>query len=111
MSNTQGFKVGDEVVFGAKTGEKSRAVITKLNAKRAKVSLLERRGTNGQYPIGSVWTVSYGVLKLATVSKAVAKQRKRMSALEAAVSAFSTKPDVDNYNKVAQRLLEAGEDL
>lgn len=50
-------KVGDTVVFGTKSGEQTKAEITKLYRKRIQVKLLEQRGTRKVLPVGTLVNV------------------------------------------------------
>ena len=51
------FSVGDKVLFGRGNGEKTLAEVTKVNRASIKVKTLESRGTQRNYPVGTVWKV------------------------------------------------------
>lgn len=51
------FNIGDVVLFGRPHGEKTRAMVVKVNRVTLKVELLEKRGRNRTYPIGDIWTI------------------------------------------------------
>ncbi len=48
------FQIGESVVFGRESGESTRGVIVKINAKTVGVRQDEPRG---RYPVGTVWRV------------------------------------------------------
>ena len=51
------FAVGDLVLFGRDSGEKTLGKIKKVNPTRYKVEQLESRGTFRTYRVGTIWTV------------------------------------------------------
>jgi hypothetical protein len=51
-------ELGDTVIFGTKTGEKTKGKVVKINQKTYNLELLEIRGKNGRYPIGTPWRVA-----------------------------------------------------
>lgn len=61
---------GMRVVFGrpGPHAEKSLGVIEKCNPSTAKVKLLEERGTNRDYPVGTIFTVHYSLMEPEPVS-------------------------------------------
>jgi hypothetical protein len=59
----QQFKVGMKVYFGRKRGEQTLGEIVKMNPRKAKVKQLEDRGAIRDYPIGTVWTVPFTLMK------------------------------------------------
>lgn len=62
--------IGDRVIFGNPRGEKTLGEIVKLNPKKAKVKLLEDRGTKRVSRAGAIWTVPYGGISLAPEGRA-----------------------------------------
>jgi len=56
-------RLGDRVIFGRGSGEKTLGKIVKLNAKSAKVEQLEERGSTRNRPVGTVWGVQYSLLE------------------------------------------------
>lgn len=64
MLNTEA-KIGMKVMFGrgGYNAERTLGEIIKLNDKSAKVKLLESRGTNRQYPVGTVFGVAYSLME------------------------------------------------
>ena len=57
----QDCKVGMVVTFGRANGEKTRAKVEKLNPTKAKVSILEDRGSKSK--VGDIWVVTYSALE------------------------------------------------
>jgi len=51
------FKVGEKVLFGRDSGEKTLGEVLKVNRSKVKVKQLECRGTFRSYPVGTVWRV------------------------------------------------------
>jgi hypothetical protein len=51
------FSVGDKVLFGRGRGEKTLAEVIKVNRVSVKVKTLESRGTQRNYPVGTIWKV------------------------------------------------------
>jgi hypothetical protein len=62
-------RVGLTVIFGLENGEKSLAEIVKLNPVKAKLKLLEHRGTGRGSTPGSIWVVPYSAFELANQSQ------------------------------------------
>lgn len=59
------FQVGDIVSFGVGRGEQTLGKIIKINRVRAKVKLLEaRRSSKKHWPVGAIFSVGYGYMKL-----------------------------------------------
>jgi len=58
-------KVGMKIVFGrpGERAEKSVGVIERVNPAKAKVKLLEERGTHKTYPVGTVFDVPYSLME------------------------------------------------
>ena len=58
-------KVGMKIVFGrpGDRAEKSVGVIERVNLAKAKVKLLEERGTHKTYPVGTVFGVPYSLME------------------------------------------------
>ena len=54
-------RVEMKVIFGRDTGEKTRGVIVRLNPKKAKVRILEDRGSKSE--AGQVWGVPYSMME------------------------------------------------
>jgi hypothetical protein len=54
-------KIGMRVVFGRPNGEKTLGEITKINTQKAKVKILEERGSKGY--AGQVWGVPYSMME------------------------------------------------
>lgn len=54
-------KIGMQVIFGRKQGEKTLGIVTKLNDKKAKVKILENRGSRST--AGSQWSVPYSLME------------------------------------------------
>lgn len=58
-------RIGIKVVFGrpGQLAEKSVGEIIKLNPTKAKVKLLEERGTHRTYPVGTIFAVPYSLME------------------------------------------------
>jgi len=54
-------KIGMEVIFGRGRGEKTRGIVRKINLKKAKVEILEDRGSRS--PKGAEWGVPYSMME------------------------------------------------
>lgn len=63
----QTFKVGDKVWFGRENGQHTMGEVVKINPTRIKVRQLEERS---HYPVGTVWTVSPTLLRIADRTRA-----------------------------------------
>ena len=49
--------MGERVLFGRDSGEKTLGEVIKVNRAKLRVKQLEGRGTLRSYPVGTVWTV------------------------------------------------------
>ena len=58
MQDNGDFRLGQEVMFGRRNGQKTRGEVVKINRKTLKVKTLEDRG--GKSKVGDVWTVGKG---------------------------------------------------
>ena len=56
-------KIGMQVYFGRSQGEKTLGKIIKLNPTKAKVEILEGRGTGRGGVAGSAWSVPYSLME------------------------------------------------
>lgn len=56
-------QVGMKVVFGTPSGEKTLGEIVKLNFQKAKVKILESRGSRRVSTEGSIWSVPYSMME------------------------------------------------
>lgn len=64
MEHSNG-RVGQQVLFGRKNGEKTLGVVVKVNPKKFKVKQLQKRGDDLRtYPVGTVWTVPASLCSL-----------------------------------------------
>jgi hypothetical protein len=50
----------DVVIFGRGNGEKTKGIVVKLNPKKAKIKILEDRGSKSK--AGEIWTVPYSLI-------------------------------------------------
>lgn len=56
------FSAGDKVIFGRRRGEQTRGTVIKVNRTRIKIRQDESRGTMRDYPVGTIWTVAWGLV-------------------------------------------------
>jgi hypothetical protein len=64
------FSVGEIVVFGRVGGECTHGKVSRLNPKRVKIVTLEKRGDGRGSAPGTIWNVSYGLVRRATPENA-----------------------------------------
>lgn len=55
-------RIGMIVEFGRENGERTKGVIAKMNPKKAKVRIIETRGSGRGSDAGSQWGVPYGMM-------------------------------------------------
>jgi len=65
-------RIGMKVVFGRQNGDQTLGEIIKINPTKAKVRTLETRGNGRGSMVGSVWTVPYSMMKIASSEGGVA---------------------------------------
>jgi hypothetical protein len=56
-------RVGMVVEFGRRNGEMTKGTVVKINPKMAKVQIMEDRGLGRGGSVGSVWGVSYALMR------------------------------------------------
>ena len=83
-------KIGMTVKFGRTRGEQTLGEVVKMNPKKAKVRILEDRGSRSK--AGEVWGVPYSLMRPVAVTPAVAA-KKPLAAVAAAK--VSVSPAVD----------------
>lgn len=57
MSTLGDYKLGERVMFGRDSGEKTLGEVVKINRSKLKIRQLESRGTFKSHAIGTIWTV------------------------------------------------------
>ena len=62
---TSPIRPGVTVTFGRPNGERTLAIVLRVNAKSVLVQTLEPRGVNGRSIPGSKWRVAWSLLELA----------------------------------------------
>ena len=83
MATNPGFKVGDRVLFGRSSGEKTLGEVVKVNRSRLRVKQLDARGTYRSYPVGTVWAVPPSLCSMADGSALVPEISARAEAVVA----------------------------
>lgn len=71
------------VRFGRPNGEQTLGEIVKINPTKAKVAILENRGTQRDSPAGAVWTVPYSLMRPADQATAAAVAAQAKARVEA----------------------------
>lgn len=94
---------GMQVTFGRPNGEKTMAVVEKLNPSKAKLRTLEGRGHREQ--IGQIWHVPYSLIYPADGASPINLQPVNMKALALAEVKGVINQFVSKYG--AEALLEA----